>query len=100
MRGRTEAFFRSGHPIATEERTRDQPLRSCGAALADLDRATAAATAGVPETDPEELSGSIRRKGHVVVESGTGIPIEIGVCRPDLMVNVYVLRKGNQRKDQ
>lgn len=42
-------------------------------ALAGFDRATAAAIAGVPEQDLEDLLQAIRRKGHVVVETGTGV---------------------------
>jgi anaerobic selenocysteine-containing dehydrogenase len=43
------------------------------AALAGFDRATAAAIAGVKEQDLEDLLAAIRRKGHVVVETGTGV---------------------------
>jgi anaerobic selenocysteine-containing dehydrogenase len=43
------------------------------AALAGFDRATAAAIAGVSEAELDDLLAAIRRKGHVVVESGTGV---------------------------
>jgi anaerobic selenocysteine-containing dehydrogenase len=42
-------------------------------ALAGFDRATAAAIAGVTEQELDELLAAIRRKGHVVVETGTGV---------------------------
>lgn len=41
--------------------------------LAGFDRATAAAIAGVSEQDLDDLLQAIRRKGHVTVETGTGI---------------------------
>ena len=43
------------------------------AALAGFDRVTAAAIAGVTEQELEDLLAAIRRKGHVVVETGTGV---------------------------
>lgn len=43
------------------------------AALAGFDRATAAAIAGVDERELDDLLAAIRRKGHVVVETGTGV---------------------------
>jgi anaerobic selenocysteine-containing dehydrogenase len=43
------------------------------AALAGFDRASAAAIAGVTEQELEDLLGAIRRKGHVTVETGTGV---------------------------
>jgi anaerobic selenocysteine-containing dehydrogenase len=43
------------------------------AALAGFDRATAAAIAGVTEGELEDLLAAIRRKGHVVIETGTGV---------------------------
>jgi anaerobic selenocysteine-containing dehydrogenase len=42
-------------------------------ALAGFDRATAAAIAGVAEQELDELLAAIRRKGRVVVETGTGV---------------------------
>ncbi len=42
-------------------------------ALSEFDRATAAAIAGVPEQDLDDLLAAIRRQGHVVVETGTGV---------------------------
>jgi anaerobic selenocysteine-containing dehydrogenase len=44
-----------------------------GAALADFDRGTAAAIAGVTEQELDDLLAAIRRRGHVVVETGTGV---------------------------
>ena len=55
------------------------------AALQGLDRPTAAEIAGVPEQDLEDLLAAIRRKGKVVVETGTGI-----ACRP-----VRISRSGS-----
>ena len=43
------------------------------AALAGFDRATAAAIAGVAEQELDDLLTAIRRIGHVVVETGTGV---------------------------
>lgn len=43
------------------------------AALAGFDRATAAAIAGIAEQELDDLLAAIRRKGHVVVETGTGV---------------------------
>lgn len=42
-------------------------------ALDGFDLATAAAIAGVPEQDMLDLLAAIRRQGHVVVETGTGV---------------------------
>jgi len=42
-------------------------------ALAGFDRATAAMIAGVEEQELDDLLAAIRRKGHVVVETGTGV---------------------------
>ncbi|TCM20490.1 anaerobic selenocysteine-containing dehydrogenase [Novosphingobium sp. PhB165] len=50
-----------------------QGLEELRAALAGFDRAKAAAIAGVPEEDLADLLAAIRRKGHVVVETGTGV---------------------------
>src|SRR5258708_22261475 len=60
-----------GGPIALA-----QPV--CGieelrAALAGFDRATAAAISGVTERELDDLLAAIRRKGHVMVETGTGV---------------------------
>lgn len=43
------------------------------AALAGFTRATAAAIAGVAEQELDDLLAAIRRHGHVVVETGTGV---------------------------
>jgi len=48
------------------------------AALEGYDRAKAAAIAGVRQEELEELLGAIRRKGRVVVETGTGITMSAG----------------------
>ena len=48
------------------------------AALEGYDRANAAEIAGVPEQDLEDLLAAIRRKGRVVVETGTGITMSAG----------------------
>jgi anaerobic selenocysteine-containing dehydrogenase len=48
------------------------------AALQGLDRARAAGIAGVPEQDLEDLLAAIRRRGKVVVETGTGITMSAG----------------------
>lgn len=53
-----------------------QPVKdidSLRAALDGFDCATAAAIAGVAERDLEDLLAAIRRKGRVVVETGTGV---------------------------
>ena len=48
------------------------------AALGGYDRARAARIAGVPEQDLEDLLAAVRRKGRVVVETGTGITMSAG----------------------
>ena len=48
-------------------------LEELRAALEGFDRATAAAIAGVPEQDLTDLLAAIRRRGGVVVETGTGV---------------------------
>jgi anaerobic selenocysteine-containing dehydrogenase len=60
-----------GGPIAPAQPI--QQFDELRAALDGLDRATAAAIAGVPEQDLDALLAAIRRKGHVVVETGTGV---------------------------
>lgn len=50
-----------------------QGLEELRAALDGFDLVTAAAIAGVPEQDLVELLAAIRRKGGVVVETGTGV---------------------------
>jgi anaerobic selenocysteine-containing dehydrogenase len=50
-----------------------QGLEELRAALDGFDLATAAAIAGVPEQDLVDLLAAIRRQGHVVVETGTGV---------------------------
>lgn len=53
-----------------------QPVQGLGElreALAGFDRATAAAIAGVSEEELADLLRAIRRRGHVVVETGTGV---------------------------
>ena len=48
-------------------------LEDLRTALAGFDRATAAAIAGVEERELDELLTAIRSKGHVAVETGTGV---------------------------
>jgi anaerobic selenocysteine-containing dehydrogenase len=48
-------------------------LQDLRTALAGFDRGTAAAIAGVSETELAELLTAIRRQGRVVVETGTGV---------------------------
>ncbi len=48
------------------------------ALLHDYNRATAAGIAGIPEQDLEDLLAAVRRKGRVVVETGTGITMSAG----------------------
>ncbi|MBV1686896.1 molybdopterin-dependent oxidoreductase [Novosphingobium sp. G106] len=50
-----------------------QGLDDLRAALAGFDLATAAEIAGVPQQDLTDLLAAIRRKGHVTVETGTGV---------------------------
>ena len=50
-----------------------QGLEDLRAALEGFDLVTAAAIAGVPEQDLVDLLAAIRRQGHVVVETGTGV---------------------------
>jgi anaerobic selenocysteine-containing dehydrogenase len=50
-----------------------QGLEELKAALAGFDRATAAEIAGVPEQDLIDLLAAVRKAGHVVVETGTGV---------------------------
>jgi anaerobic selenocysteine-containing dehydrogenase len=47
-------------------------------ALDAYDRATAAEIAGVPEQDLADLLAAIRRRGKVVIETGTGITMSSG----------------------
>lgn len=48
-------------------------MEALRAALTGFDRATAAAIAGVTEQELDDLLAAIRSKGHVVVETGTGV---------------------------
>ncbi|HEX8055864.1 MAG TPA: molybdopterin-dependent oxidoreductase, partial [Novosphingobium sp.] len=50
-----------------------QGLDDLRAALDGFDLATAAEIAGVPQQDLTDLLAAIRRKGHVTVETGTGV---------------------------
>ena len=53
-----------------------QPVHGIDAlrtALAGFDRAKAAAIAGVSQSDLDELLAAIRKAGHVVIETGTGV---------------------------
>lgn len=50
-----------------------QGLDQLRAALDGFDRATAAAIAGVPESDLADLLAAVRRQGRVTVETGTGV---------------------------
>lgn len=50
-----------------------QGLEDLRAALKDFDLATAAGIAGVPQQDLTDILAAIRRRGHVVVETGTGV---------------------------
>lgn len=50
-----------------------QGVAELRAALDGFDLATAAAIAGVPEQDLADLLAAVRRKGQVVVETGTGV---------------------------
>lgn len=50
-----------------------QGLDALRAALDGFDRATAAAIAGVPESDLADLLAAVRRQGRVTVETGTGV---------------------------
>lgn len=50
-----------------------QGLEELRAALAGFDLATAAQIAGVPEQDLTDLLAAVRRKGHVTIETGTGV---------------------------
>lgn len=53
-----------------------QPVQGLGelrAALDGFDLPTAAGIAGVPQQDLIDLLAAIRRRGHVVVETGTGV---------------------------
>lgn len=50
-----------------------QGLDDLRAALAGFDLATAAEIAGVPEADLTDLLAAVRRKGHVTIETGTGV---------------------------
>ena len=53
-------------------------LAELRAALEGYDRAQAAAIAGVPEADLEDLLAAVRRRRRVVVETGTGITMSAG----------------------
>jgi anaerobic selenocysteine-containing dehydrogenase len=58
-----------------------QPLKGLDelrAAVEGYDLATAAEIAGVPEQDIEDLLAAIRRKGRVVIETGTGVTMSAG----------------------
>jgi anaerobic selenocysteine-containing dehydrogenase len=60
-----------GGPVAPAQPV--QGLDELRAALAGFDLGKAAAIAGVPEADLEDLLAAIRRRGSVVVETGTGV---------------------------
>ncbi|MEO6091473.1 MAG: molybdopterin-dependent oxidoreductase [Novosphingobium sp.] len=60
-----------GGPLSPAQPVRG--LEELRAALDGFDLATAAAIAGVPEQDLVGLLAAVRRKGHVVVETGTGV---------------------------
>jgi anaerobic selenocysteine-containing dehydrogenase len=60
-----------GGPIHLAQRVRG--MEELHAALAGFDRARAAAIAGVTEEELGELLSAIRKKGHVTVETGTGV---------------------------
>ena len=53
-------------------------LAELRAALEGYDRAKAAAIAGVTEQELADLLAAVRRKGRVVVETGTGITMSVG----------------------
>jgi anaerobic selenocysteine-containing dehydrogenase len=55
-----------------------QGLEQLRAALEGYDRAKAADIAGVGEQDLEDLLAAVRRKGRVVVETGTGVTMTAG----------------------
>ena len=60
-----------GGPISLAQPV--QGLEELKSALAGFDRARAAEIAGVPEQDLAGLLDAIRKAGHVVVETGTGV---------------------------
>lgn len=66
--------------------------------LAGFDRATAAAIAGVPEQDLDDLLQAIRSKGHVTVETGTGISMTSSANLTQWFVWVLMILTGTMNR--
>ena len=74
-------------------------LAQLSVALADLDAATAAAIAGVPESQLHALLAAIRKSGGVVVETGTGVSMSLSANLTQWFAWVLMILTGtmNQR---
>jgi anaerobic selenocysteine-containing dehydrogenase len=68
------------------------------AALAGFDRATAAAIAGVTEQELDDLLAAIRRKGHVVVETGTGVTMSSSANITQWLAWVLMILTGQMNR--
>lgn len=75
-----------------------QGLEDLRAALAGYDLATAAAVAGVPESDLTDLLAAIRRHGHVVVETGTGVTMGEGANLTQWLAWVLMILTGRMNR--
>jgi anaerobic selenocysteine-containing dehydrogenase len=79
-----------------------QPVRGMEelrAALAGFDRATAAAIAGVTEQELDDLLAAIRRKGHVVVETGTGVTMSSSANITQWLAWVLMILTGMMNRE-
>jgi anaerobic selenocysteine-containing dehydrogenase len=68
------------------------------AALAGFDRATAAAIAGVSEDELDGLLAAIRRHGHVVVETGTGVTMAASANITQWLAWVLMILTGQMNR--
>lgn len=67
-------------------------------ALGGFDLATAAAIAGVPEQDLVDLLAAIRRKGGVVVETGTGVTMSSSANVTQWLAWVLMILTGRMNR--
>ncbi len=67
-------------------------------ALAGFDRATAAAIAGVTEAELDALLAAIRRHGHVVVETGTGVTMSVSANVTQWLAWVLTILTGKMNR--
>lgn len=67
-------------------------------ALSDLDCATAAAIAGIPEAQLHTLLAAIRQSGGVVVETGTGVSMSVSANLTQWFAWVLMILTGNMNQ--